>query len=66
MHQVVPDITLPTSEALIRAMAKNPSERFQSYDELIMALTASRSQLLIEHFRNQARDDGKSRGWWRR
>lgn len=67
--QVVPEITLPTSEALVRAMAKNPSERFQSYDELIMALTASRSQLLIEHFRNQARDEtnaSKARGWWRR
>jgi serine/threonine protein kinase len=68
-HHVVPEITVPTSEALLRAMAKKPSDRFQSYDELTMSLTAARSQLLIEHFRNQARDDGnggKARGWWRR
>ena len=69
-NQVAPDITQPTSDALAQAMAKNPAERFQSYDEFIMALTASRSQLLVQHFRSQARQEvtakpgGKS--WWRR
>lgn len=70
-HLVVPGITLPTSDAVARAMAKNPAERFQSYDEFIMALTAARSQLLVEHFRNQSRQDPAGgakagRGWWRR
>lgn len=70
-HLVVPGITWPTSEALVRAMAKNPADRYQSYDEFIMALTAARSQLLVEHFRNQSRQDmGASvkpgLGWWRR
>jgi eukaryotic-like serine/threonine-protein kinase len=72
-HQVVPGITQPTSEALVRAMAKNPGDRFPSYDEFIMALTAARSQLLVEHFRNQARAETVSAkgqaqkgGWWRR
>ena len=68
--QVVPGITAPTSEALVRAMAKKPADRFQSYDEFIMALTAARSQLLVETFRNQASQDaggaGRGRGWWRR
>ena len=35
---VVPEITQPTSDALVKAMAKNPAERFLSYDEFIMAL----------------------------
>jgi serine/threonine protein kinase len=71
-HLVVPGVTLPTSEALVRAMAKNPAERFQSYDEFIMALTAARSQLLVSQLRNQGRTDtGNSRpagarSWWRR
>lgn len=50
-NHVRPDITQPTSDALWRAMAKNPAERFQSYDEFIMALTAARSQLLVARFR---------------
>src|SRR5436190_14165496 len=68
-HLVVPGVTLPASEALVRAMAKKPSERFESYDEFIMALTAARSQLLVEHFRNQSRQEGNTkaaRAWWRR
>jgi eukaryotic-like serine/threonine-protein kinase len=67
-NQVVPEITGPTSDALVKAMAKTPGERFQSYDEFIMALTAARSQYLIQHFRNQTQATrppvGKS--WWRR
>ena len=43
----VVQMTQPTSDAIVRAMAKNPAERFQSYDEFIMALTAARSQYLV-------------------
>lgn len=50
-NHVRPEITQPTSDALWRAMAKNPAERFQSYDEFIMALTAARSQVLVARFR---------------
>lgn len=50
-NHVRPDITQPTSDALWRAMAKNPADRFQSYDEFIMALTAARSQVLVARFR---------------
>ncbi len=67
---VVPEITEPTSEALVRAMAKKPEDRFQSYDEFIMALTAARSQLLIHHFKNQRGGApsrvGEAKSWWRR
>jgi hypothetical protein len=53
-------------------MAKEPRERFGSYDEFIMALTAARSQLLIRQFAPQAEvasdapAAGGSKSWWRR
>jgi hypothetical protein len=64
---VVPEITQATSDALVKAMAKNPAERFLSYDEFIMALTASRSQLLV--MQNQSPQAQKSKSltsWWKR
>jgi predicted transcriptional regulator len=45
------DITLPTSEALLCAMTKEPELRFPSYDDFIMALTSARSQLLVKRYR---------------
>ena len=45
---VLPEITQTTSDALVKAMAKNPSDRFLSYDEFIMSLEAARSLLLRE------------------
>ncbi|MEK7676763.1 MAG: serine/threonine-protein kinase [Verrucomicrobiota bacterium] len=71
-NHVLPEITQPTSDALVQAMAKNPEGRFQSYDEFIMALTAARSQLLVSHFRNQAKTSAATakpspaKSWWRR
>jgi serine/threonine protein kinase len=68
-NHVRPDITQPTSDALWRAMAKNPADRFQSYDEFIMALTAARSQLLVARFRpGQAGETpgGRMLNWLRR
>jgi serine/threonine protein kinase len=68
--QLCPDITVPTSEALGRAMAKNPAERFQSYDEFRMALEAARSQLLISQLAGQPlpapAERPAGRSWWRR
>ena len=69
---VVHEISQPTSDALVQAMAKNPSDRFKSYDEFIMALTAARSQYLIQRFRSQGKIGPEAsrqsgvRGWWRR
>ena len=71
-HEVLQGITLPTSEALSRAMGKDPRQRFPSYDEFIMALTAARSQLLIRQFAPQVAAEagpaqpGPSKSWWRR
>ena len=45
-NKVVPSISEATSDVISRAMDKAPANRYQSYDEFIMALTAARSQLL--------------------
>ena len=71
-NHVAPDISQPTSDALARAMGKHPTERFQSYDEFIMALEAARSQLLVSQLRSQgtvSTTGGPARAaktWWRR
>jgi serine/threonine protein kinase len=49
-NAVRPEISPPTSDALVRAMAKKPADRFASYDEFIMALTAARSQYLVGRY----------------
>jgi eukaryotic-like serine/threonine-protein kinase len=64
---VVPEITQPTSDALVKALAKNPAERFLSYDEFIMALEAARSFLLRQQ--SQSPQAPKPKGmtsWWKR
>ena len=64
---VVPEITQATSDALVKAMAKNPAERFLSYDEFIMALTAARSQLLVmQNQQPQAQKSKSLTSWWKR
>jgi hypothetical protein len=48
-----PDITQPTNDAIMISMAKNPADRYQTYDEFIMALTSARSQLLVQRYLKQ-------------
>src|SRR5437879_2855000 len=43
--QVNLEVTKATNDALMIAMAKNPAQRFPSYDHFIMALKPSRSEL---------------------
>lgn len=74
-HEVLPGVSLGTSQALSQAMAKDPAQRHPSYDDFILALTAARSQLLIRQFAPQASvdpetgevlSDGAKKSWWRR
>lgn len=68
-HQVCPDITLPTSEALSIAMAKRPEDRFATYDDFRMALEAARSMLLVnmvKHHQPIAPTKEPHRPWWKR
>lgn len=48
----IADITEAASDAIVRAMAKDPEARFQSYDEFSMALEAARSKLLVSKYLN--------------
>lgn len=62
---VAPDISQLSSDALAKALAKHPSERFESYDDFRMALEAARSQVLVGQVRHSTHSEhGKS--WWRR
>jgi serine/threonine-protein kinase len=64
---VLHEVTQPTSDALVKVMAKNPAERFLSYDEFISVLEASRSQLLIQQYNQPDSPKPKSKtSWWRR
>ena len=60
-NQVNPALTQPTSDAVLIAMAKNPADRFPTYDELRMALESARTQLLFKIHKPQ----GPSRPWWK-
>jgi serine/threonine protein kinase len=65
-NQVVSEVTEPTSEALVIALAKDPAQRFQSYDEFIMAMTAARSRLLVGQLKpKRETGPGNMLGWLR-
>lgn len=66
--EVVPEISPSTSDALSRALAKNPGDRFLSYDEFIMAFEAARSLLLRQQSQAAANPQEPKRltSWWKR
>ncbi len=51
-NHLVGDISPATNEAIFRSLAKNPADRFQSYDEFIMDFQAAKSHLLVKRFRS--------------
>jgi serine/threonine protein kinase len=63
---VLPEVTQLTSDALVKAMAKNPADRFLSYDEFVMALTNARSQLLVRQSQTPHPKPKSLSSWWRR
>ena len=65
---VLPEVTQPTSDALVKVMAKNPADRYLSYDEFILTLTAARSQLLIAQstLLDSPKQTRSKTSWWRR
>jgi eukaryotic-like serine/threonine-protein kinase len=65
---VVPEITQLTSDAIVRAMAKDPNDRFANYDEMQLALEVARTYLLrqqVKEAESQTAAPGKS-SWWKR
>ncbi|NOS68805.1 MAG: serine/threonine protein kinase [Verrucomicrobia bacterium] len=66
-NAVLPEVTQMTSDVLTKVLAKNPGDRYLSYDEFIMALHASRAHLLIEQSAQFDQPKLKSKtSWWRR
>jgi hypothetical protein len=65
---VIPEISQPTSDALVKVLSKNPGDRFLSYDEFCFELEKARGQWMIQHYSQDAQDKGgKSKtSWWRR
>jgi serine/threonine protein kinase len=65
---VLPEITQATSDALVRVLAKDPRDRFLSYDEFRMELEKARTFLLVQKFSQSAQPQStKSKtSWWRR
>jgi serine/threonine-protein kinase len=63
---VLPAVTQLTSDALVKAMAKNPADRFLSYDEFVMSLTNARSQLLVRQSQAPQPKPKSLSSWWRR
>jgi serine/threonine protein kinase len=63
---VVPEITQSTSDALVRSLAKNPADRFLSYDEFILALEMARSALLRAQSQSPPQKPKALTSWWRR
>jgi serine/threonine protein kinase len=65
---VIPEISQATNDALVKVLAKNPADRFLSYDECRMVLELARSQYLIRQSTSGIDiKTGKSKtSWWRR
>lgn len=63
---VAPEVSQATSDALVRVMAKDPADRFLSYDEFRMTLELSRSQLLIYQSTHPPQSPKSKTSWWRR
>ena len=65
---VVPEISPATSDALTRALAKSPGDRFLNYDEFIMNFEAARSLLLLQQSQapNSSQQPKRLTSWWKR
>ena len=63
---VVPELTQLTSDALVRALAKNPADRFLNYVDFIMALEVARGALLRAQSQAPPQKPKALTSWWRR
>jgi serine/threonine-protein kinase len=65
-NRVNPDITQATSDAIMKAMEKNPADRFLSYDEFQMAFEAARTYLLLQSQQPAPKKGKTTTSWWKK
>jgi serine/threonine protein kinase len=67
-NELVPEITEFTSQAIMRAMAKEPGERYENYEEMQMTLEAARSHLLVRQVQQAGEPEAAAptKSWWKR
>src|SRR6266496_271234 len=65
-NRVIPEITQATSDAIMKAMEKNPADRFLSYDEFQMTFEAARTYLLLQSQQTQAKKPKNTTSWWKK
>jgi serine/threonine-protein kinase len=66
-NELEPAITQATSEALCKALAKDPRDRFMSYDEFIITLEAARAYLLRQQSQmTEPNEPKRMTSWWKR
>ena len=65
---VIPEISQATSDALSRTLAKDPGDRFLSYDQFILEFEIARSLLLRQQSQasDQPKENRRTTSWWRR
>jgi serine/threonine protein kinase len=65
---VLPEISQPTNDALVKVLSKNPADRYLSYDEFRLNLELARSQWLIRQSQGAPPAAGAKNktSWWRR
>jgi serine/threonine protein kinase len=64
-NHVAPEITELTSNAIARAMAKQPEDRFANYEEMQMALEEARSHLLLQQVKEAGEQPHAGKKWWK-
>jgi serine/threonine protein kinase len=64
---VVPEITQLTSDAIARCLAKDPNDRFATYEEMQLELEIARTHLLRQQQVQQASEQPQGKtSWWKR
>jgi serine/threonine-protein kinase len=65
-NRVSPEVTQATSDAIMKAMEKNPADRFLSYDEFQMAFEAARTYFLLQSQQAQPKKPKSTTSWWKK
>jgi len=65
-NQVIPEVSQFGSDVLVRAMAKNPADRYQSYSEFRLAMETARGESLQRKYTAEYQKPSQGRGWWKR